>query len=58
MATDVAAPEVATGLEWEATDTPPAPHNFDSVPVVTREAYDYAELDARAASGAPEAAHV
>jgi cytochrome c oxidase subunit 1 len=48
---------LATGLEWEETDTPPAPHNFDSVPVVTREAYDYAALDARAAGAAQEAAH-
>jgi cytochrome c oxidase subunit 1 len=34
----------ATGLEWQ-TPSPPAPHNFDRVPVVTQDAYDYAAMD-------------
>jgi len=39
----------ASGLEWTTTSPPPA-HNFEEIPVVTKEAYDYAE--------APEAAFV
>ena len=39
----------ASGLEWTTTSPPPA-HNFEEIPVVTQEAYDYAE--------APEAAFV
>jgi cytochrome c oxidase subunit I len=35
----------ATGLEWQ-TSSPPPKHNFDEIPVVTREAYDYEDLDA------------
>ncbi|MBZ9699599.1 MULTISPECIES: cytochrome c oxidase subunit I [unclassified Mesorhizobium] len=31
----------ATGLEWQ-TASPPPPHNFDTMPVVRRQAYDYA----------------
>ncbi len=34
-------PWKATGLEWEATDSPPSPHNFEEIPVVTEEAYPY-----------------
>ncbi len=34
----------AYGLEWQ-TSSPPLPENFAEVPVVTREAYDYASLD-------------
>ncbi|HEV2113615.1 MAG TPA: cytochrome c oxidase subunit I [Terriglobales bacterium] len=32
----------ATGLEWITTSPPPA-HNFEVTPVVTQEAYDYAQ---------------
>jgi cytochrome c oxidase subunit I len=32
----------ATGLEWQ-TSSPPPTHNFEKVPVVTREAYHYSE---------------
>ena len=38
-------PWPATGLEWEQTTSPPSPHNFDHPPVVTEEAYAYAEKD-------------
>lgn len=31
----------AKGLEWEVAATPPAPHNFHEIPVVTEEAYNY-----------------
>lgn len=31
----------AKGLEWEACDSPPDPHNFHDIPVVTEEAYNY-----------------
>ncbi|TPK42204.1 cytochrome c oxidase subunit I [Mesorhizobium sp. B2-5-4] len=31
----------ATGLEWQ-TASPPPPHNFDTMPSVSRPAYDYA----------------
>jgi cytochrome c oxidase subunit 1 len=30
----------ATGLEWQ-TSSPPPVHNFEEMPVVTHEAYDY-----------------
>jgi cytochrome c oxidase subunit 1 len=33
-------PWSATGLEWQ-TPSPPSTHNFDHVPVVTEEAYNY-----------------
>lgn len=33
----------AKGLEWEATTSPPSPHNFGEDPVVTEEAYAYTE---------------
>jgi cytochrome c oxidase subunit 1 len=36
----------ATGLEW-TTSSPPGPHNFDEIPVVTEEAYDYGRRDAQ-----------
>jgi cytochrome c oxidase subunit 1 len=31
----------AKGLEWEVCTSPPHPHNFTSIPVVTEEAYSY-----------------
>lgn len=31
----------ARGLEWEACTSPPDPHNYHDVPVVTQEAYAY-----------------
>lgn len=34
----------ATGLEW-TTPSPPTTFNFDEVPVVTHEAYDYRQMD-------------
>ena len=36
-------PWAATGLEWQ-TVSPPPTYNFDSTPVVTTEAYDYARV--------------
>ncbi len=33
-------PWKATGLEWQ-TESPPPVHNFDEIPIVTYEAYDY-----------------
>jgi cytochrome c oxidase subunit 1 len=36
-------PYRATGLEWK-TASPPPLHNFDRLPVVTREAYDYSTV--------------
>jgi cytochrome c oxidase subunit 1 len=35
----------ATGLEWK-TDSPPPTHNFDEIPVVNHEAYDYSTVEA------------
>ena len=35
----------ATGLEWEVATSPPDSHNFIEEPVVTEEAYNYAEKD-------------
>jgi cytochrome c oxidase subunit 1 len=35
----------AAGLEWTVS-SPPPPHNFLEIPVVTREAYDYEAIDA------------
>jgi cytochrome c oxidase subunit 1 len=37
-------PWAAAGLEWQ-TVSPPPTYNFDSTPVVTREAYDYAHIE-------------
>jgi cytochrome c oxidase subunit 1 len=34
----------ATGLEWK-TPSPPPTHNFDRIPIVTREAYDYSGVE-------------
>ncbi|MBI1320084.1 MAG: cytochrome c oxidase subunit I [Candidatus Hydrogenedens sp.] len=31
----------ARGLEWEACTSPPDPHNFHEIPVVTKECYSY-----------------
>jgi cytochrome c oxidase subunit 1 len=31
----------AKGLEWEKATSPPDPHNFETIPVVTEEAYNY-----------------
>jgi cytochrome c oxidase subunit 1 len=36
-------PWAATGLEWQ-TSSPPPTHNFDQMPVVTEEAYDYEHM--------------
>ena len=33
----------AKGLEWEAADSPPHHENFEATPIVTQEAYAYAE---------------
>jgi len=33
----------ATGLEWQIASPPPT-HNFDRIPVVTHEAYDYSKV--------------
>ncbi len=40
----------AKGLEW-AIPSPPPSHNFDSVPIVTEEAYAYEEIYARELAG-------
>ena len=37
----------ATGLEWK-TPSPPPKHNFDELPIVTSEAYDYTTLSKEA----------
>jgi cytochrome c oxidase subunit 1 len=34
----------ATGLEW-TTQSPPLPHNFETQPVVTEEAYEYSKQE-------------
>ena len=34
----------AAGLEWE-TDSPPITENFEETPIVTHEAYNYAEME-------------
>ncbi len=44
----------ATGLEW-TTPSPPPTENFEQVPVVYDEAYDYERMDAEAARQAKEA---
>jgi cytochrome c oxidase subunit I len=33
----------ATGLEWSVS-SPPPPHNFEEIPVVTTDAYDYSKV--------------
>ena len=40
----------AKGLEW-TTQSPPLTHNFDEIPVVTEEPYDYASPPKEAARG-------
>lgn len=39
----------AAGLEWRAASPPPV-HNFDEIPVVDHEAYNYDEIDAATVS--------
>ena len=34
----------ATGLEW-TTQSPPLPHNFETQPVVTEDAYEYSKRE-------------
>ncbi|HTZ74818.1 MAG TPA: cytochrome c oxidase subunit I [Candidatus Aquilonibacter sp.] len=34
----------AKGLEWEVAATPPPPENFETIPIVTEEAYNYQPL--------------
>jgi cytochrome c oxidase subunit 1 len=34
----------ATGLEW-TTQSPPIPHNFEVIPVVTEGAYEYSKRE-------------
>jgi cytochrome c oxidase subunit 1 len=34
----------ATGLEW-TTPSPPPPHNFETIPAVTQEAYAYESME-------------
>jgi cytochrome c oxidase subunit 1 len=43
----------AKGLEWEI-ESPPSPHNFHEVPIVTKEAYPYEEADVVEASTPPK----
>jgi cytochrome c oxidase subunit 1 len=38
----------ATGLEWK-TSSPPPTHNFDEIPIVTHDAYDYTTVEAEVA---------
>ncbi|MBI2963310.1 MAG: cytochrome c oxidase subunit I [Deltaproteobacteria bacterium] len=38
----------ATGLEW-TTPSPPTTHNFEEVPVVTQDAYDYPAMEKKVA---------
>jgi len=37
-------PFLATGLEWEETQSPPTTHNFEEIPVVTQDAYAYENM--------------
>jgi cytochrome c oxidase subunit 1 len=53
----------ATGLEWRVPSPPPT-HNFDQIPIVTWEAYEYVREDAgealqdrEAMPGVPESGH-
>jgi cytochrome c oxidase subunit 1 len=34
----------ATGLEW-TTQSPPLPHNFETIPVVTEAPYEYSKRE-------------
>lgn len=44
----------AMGLEWEATTSPPSLHNFDGIPVMNHDVYDYdAEEEERLLQGLP-----
>ena len=45
-------PWKAYGLEWQTTSPPPT-ENFFEVPIVTREAYDYASIDTHSTSNRP-----
>jgi cytochrome c oxidase subunit 1 len=38
----------ATGLEWTIS-SPPPPHNFEKIPVVTEEAYAYSTMEMQGA---------
>jgi cytochrome c oxidase subunit 1 len=38
----------ATGLEWKIPSPPPT-HNFDKIPIVTHDAYDYSTVEAEVA---------
>ncbi len=50
-------PWPATGLEWQ-TPSPPPPHNFDVTPVVSWEAYDFANRpDLKYPAPGPELGH-
>jgi cytochrome c oxidase subunit I len=44
----------ATGLEWK-TPSPPPKHNFDEIPVVTEEPYNYPPLNEKGEELAPHA---
>jgi cytochrome c oxidase subunit I len=35
----------ATGLEWEAAPSPPPTQNFERIPIVTKEAYAYEDME-------------
>ena len=43
----------AAGLEWQ-TASPPTKHNFEQIPVMDHEAYNYDQIDAGAAAPAAE----
>jgi cytochrome c oxidase subunit 1 len=44
-------PFMAMGMEW-TTPSPPPPHNFDGIPVVTQEAYAYHDMTPQGGKGA------